>query len=45
MTELLNAGFIDTFRYFLSDKTGNTPGGPIGLMHERIMRDGALTIF
>lgn len=44
MTELLSAGFIDTFRYFIRIKPVNIPGGRIVLMHVRIMPDGALTI-
>ena len=44
-TELLDAGFIDTFRYFYPDMRDATLGGATGSMQENGMQDGASIIF
>ncbi len=44
MTELLNAGFVDTYRYFYPDTEGCIPGGPICFMQGRKIPDGELII-
>ena len=43
-TELLDAGFIDTFRYFYPDQEGFIHGGRTGSVQERRMQAGGLTI-
>ena len=43
-TELLEAGFIDTYRYFYPEQEGYTPGGPTVSVPARRMRGGASTI-
>ncbi len=43
-TELLDAGFIDTWRYFNPDTEGVYSGGPTVLRPERRMPGGASTI-
>ena len=37
---LLDAGFIDTYRYFIRIKKEFTPGGPTGLRQEKRMQVG-----
>ena len=39
-TRLLEAGFVDTYRYFYPQQEGCIPGGPIGLRPGRKMQDG-----
>ena len=43
-TELLNAGFVDTFRYFIRSRQVSTPGGLTDLVQEPRMQVGELTI-
>ncbi len=43
-TRTLEAGFIDTFRYFYPSLRAPTPGGLTDLRQERRMPDGELTI-
>lgn len=42
-TDLLEAGFIDTYRYFYPDERGYTPGGPTGSAQGQRTRGGGLT--
>ena len=44
-SQLLDAGFIDTFRYFYPEQDSTTPGGPIVLKQGKRMLAGGLTIF
>ena len=44
-SQLLDAGFIDTFRYFYPEQERSTPGGPIVLGHGKRMLAGGLIIF
>lgn len=41
-TEFLNAGFIDTFRYFYPEETGFIPGGLTASKQEKRMQAGVL---
>lgn len=43
-TELLDAGFIDTFRYFIPIRREFIHGGRTGSVQERRMQAGGLTI-
>ena len=45
LTELLEAGFVDSFRHLYPDKTGPTPGGATCSTPGRRTRGGASTIF
>ena len=44
-TKLLDAGFIDTFRYFNPELTGLIRGGAIDLMLVKTTQDGELITF